>query len=90
MNKPMYVDSLEEIVKWHWVKVHGFSADSCGQCKCTVNVIANGAGWECPNCGDYNIQPWSGHTIPHENPDFGFTRAEILQAYQDRDAGICP
>jgi RNA polymerase subunit RPABC4/transcription elongation factor Spt4 len=81
-----YTTPLEEIVTWQHVRTYGFTADSCGNCKKTVNVICAGPGWICPNCGAFNTQNWSGNAmIPHENPDMGPTRAELQEAYRKRD-----
>ncbi len=88
MGKRIYETPLDEMVTWPGVRTDGFTADTCGKCRATVNVMANTGGWHCPNCESFNMQSCSGHQIPHENPDYGPTRAELEAAYRKRDGGL--
>ena len=61
-----------------WANFNGFTADSCGKCRKTVNVLAGGPGFFCA-CGHYNIQSWHCFQIPHERPDYGPAQATIQE-----------
>ncbi len=63
-----------------WANYPGFSAETCGQCKRKVNVLAGGPGWFCI-CEHYNAQVIHGAQIPHEKPNLGPTRATIYAAH---------
>jgi hypothetical protein len=65
----------------------GFTADTCGNCKATVNVLNDMPGWSCP-CGHYNVQSWSSCRIPHDTPMYGPSRAKILMAYGEEIPGF--
>ncbi len=64
-----------------WNCFPGFTADSCHNCLADVNVLAGGGGWFC-NCGDFNMQCTSDHTIPHQHPDYGPSLATIRASHQ--------
>lgn len=64
-----------------WANFNGFTADTCWKCKRTANVLAGGPGWFCV-CGYYSTLPWSGHQIPHDNPDLGPKQEDITAAYK--------
>jgi hypothetical protein len=75
--------SIEKIREMkQWPGFNGFTAESCGSCKATANVLAGGPGWFCP-CGHFNVQSWSGFQIPHRAPTYGPGQAKILEAYHD-------
>ena len=60
-----------------WNSFDGFTAETCGKCKATANVLGGCPGWFCP-CGHYNCQSWNCHTIPHAHPTYGPDRQVIL------------
>lgn len=60
-----------------WANFTGFTAENCGSCKATANVLAGGPGWCCP-CGHYNVQSWSNSQIPHTQPKYGPPQQVIL------------
>jgi hypothetical protein len=70
--------TLAELVNLFTYPTYCFTADQCGHCKMTSNVIS-GPGWFCV-CGEYNILPWHNHVIPHENPDLGPSRKKLHAA----------
>lgn len=58
---------------------NGFTADHCGQCRTTVNVLNNRCGWFCP-CGHFNLLSWSGgFQLPHEAPQHGPSAAVLRE-----------
>jgi len=76
--------SVEKIVEMcSWIYFQGFTGDSCGACKKTVNILDGIPGWMCPNCGSYNAMPFHGSgRIPFESPDYGPSREHIQEAYR--------
>jgi len=69
-------EEIAEMATWPYFR--GFTADSCGRCKKTANVLW-GAGYFCP-CGHYNILSWYYTQIPHEAPYYGPSRQVIAGA----------
>jgi hypothetical protein len=67
--------TVEELVQMFMNPNYSFTADACGKCHKTANVIC-GAGWFC-ECGHYNILPFHNHFIPHGKPDLGPSRKKI-------------
>jgi hypothetical protein len=74
------VEKIQEMAAW--TNFQGFTADTCGKCKKTANLLAGGAGWFCP-CGHFNVLPWSNMQIPHDLPDYGPPR-ECMRAEGDK------
>ena len=60
----------------------GFTAETCGSCKATANVLAGNPGWFCP-CGHFNTQSWNHHQIPHDEPTYGPPHDRIVEAFKD-------
>lgn len=72
--------SITKIAKMStWKFFAGWTAETCGHCKATVNVTIS-AGWFCP-CGDYNIMSWNSHQIPHSHPVYGPSQKKLRVGY---------
>ncbi len=65
-----------------WAMFDGFSGEHCSTCLTDHNVMSRSPGFFCGRCGDYNCQSWSGHQMPHKEPEFGPTLAVIRAGFE--------
>ena len=78
-EKDPHACSAEQVARLYYDRHYqGFSAETCGHCKATANVLSDNAGWFCV-CGHYNLQNWSHHQRPHKQPDYGPSMTTILE-----------
>lgn len=70
------------LLSWNF---QGFTSAVCGSCGKTANAPCGNPGWEC-TCGHFNILPFSGAFIPHDNPDLGPTQKVIQGAVKIKAA----
>lgn len=74
--------STEKIAEMStWPYYQGFTADTCGSCKKTANVLAGDPGWFCA-CGHFNVLPFHGSRIPYDSPDLGPSQEIIKEGHR--------